>query len=98
MRTLIILFLVWLAAASAPLPAAAQGEPCFADWAAASAVVKAEGLVTVDQLTKLAPARLGGDVVRTTLCETRAGYVYKLVIRDAAGQIKTITVDAKKPF
>ena len=98
MRKLKNLVIILLAATLVPLAAFGQSEPCFADWSAAGAVVKSEGLVTVDQLTKLARAKLGGEVVRTTLCESKGGYVYKLVIRDASGQINTVTVDAKKPF
>ena len=98
MRTLKNLAFVLLAATLAPLAAFGQSEPCFADWSAAGAVVKSEGLVTVDQLTKLARSKLGGEVVRTTLCESKGGYVYKLVMREPSGQLNTITVDAKKPF
>lgn len=61
-------------------------------------MVKAEGLVTIDQLTKLAPAKLGGEIVRSSLCESKAGFVYKLVVRTVGGQMKSIEVDAKHPF
>ncbi len=78
--------------------ATAHAETCFADWSAASTIAKAESLVPIDQLAKLAPSKLGGDVVRSSLCETNTGFVYKLVVRDKAGELKTLTVDAKQPF
>jgi uncharacterized membrane protein YkoI len=98
MRTLKNLAVAVLAATLAPLAAFGQSDPCFADWATAGAVVKAQGLVTVDELTKQAPAKLGGEVVRSTLCESKGSYRYKLVIRDPAGHVKTVTVDARMPF
>jgi uncharacterized membrane protein YkoI len=81
-----------------PLGASAQSGTCFSDWSAASAIVKAQDFVTPDQLSRLAPAKLGGDIVRSSLCETPNGYVYKLVIRDSTGQLKALTVDARRPF
>ncbi len=91
--TLLLLGLTW-----ASLAAQAADDACFSDWAAASVLVKAEGLVTIEQLTKLAPSKLGGQIVRSTLCEAKTGYVYKLVVRTSAGQMKSIEVDARQPF
>jgi len=82
---------------SAPF-AASAADACFSDWSAASILVKAEGLVTIDQLTTAASAKLGGEIVRSTLCETKAGFVYKLVVRTKNGQMKAVSVDAKNPF
>lgn len=76
----------------------AQGDACFSDWAAAAIVIKAESLMTVEELTQLAPSKLAGNVVRTSLCENDRGFIYKLVIKDKSGQIKLLTVDAKSPF
>jgi uncharacterized membrane protein YkoI len=87
----ILLGLIWASAASA-------ADACFSDWSAASIMVKTEGLVTLDQLTKLAPAKLGGEIVRSSLCEARTGFVYKLVVRTKDGQMRSISVDAKHPF
>jgi uncharacterized membrane protein YkoI len=105
MRTLIIPIIMLSVAVQSPCARAQTGAQtgaptvgCFADWSEAAAVVKAEGLVTVEQLTKLAPAKLGGDIVRTTLCNTESGYTYKLVIRSASGKMSTVSVDAKNPF
>jgi hypothetical protein len=84
--------------AAAPISASAEADACFADWSAATIVIKAESLVTVDQLTKLAPAKFGGDIVRTTLCEAKSGFIYKIVVKDRGGQLRLWTVDAKHPF
>ena len=94
MRTVLIL----LATTWALNVSWAQTSACFADWSAASAVVKSQGLMTLDQLTKLAPAKLGGEIVRSALCEGENGHVYRLVIRNREGQLKTVVVDAKHPF
>ena len=82
----------------ASFAAFAANDACFSDWSAASILVKAEGLVTIEQLTKLAPSKLGGEIVRSTLCETKTGFVYKLVVRDKSGIVKSLIVDAKHPF
>lgn len=98
MHTMRLPLLILLGTTWASFGAVAQADACFSDWSAASIIVKAESLVTVEQLTKLAPAKLGGDVVRSALCETKSGFVYKLVIRDKTGQLKSHVVDAKHPF
>ena len=90
---LLLLGLTW-----ASFAVSAANDACFSDWSAASILVKAEGLVTIEQLTKLAPAKLGGEIVRSTLCEAKTGFVYKLVVRTTGGQMKSIEVDAKHPF
>lgn len=74
------------------------GETCMADWSQAASVVRKEGLTTVEQLLKLAHKSGAGDIVRTTLCEDAGTYVYRLVVKDRNGQLKTLTVDARKPF
>jgi uncharacterized membrane protein YkoI len=76
----------------------AQSSACFSDWSAAAAVVKSEGLVTLDELTKLAPSKFGGEIVRSALCESEKGHVYRLTIRDANGRLMSVVVDAKHPF
>jgi uncharacterized membrane protein YkoI len=84
--------------ASTASVAAAENGTCFTDWAAASRVVATEGLVTLDQLSKSSQDKLGGDIVRSSLCEASSGYVYKLVVRDAQGRLKNVLLDAKTPF
>jgi uncharacterized membrane protein YkoI len=92
------LLLILLGTTWASIGALAQTGACFSDWSQASVIVKAEGLVTIEQLTKAGAARLGGEIVRSTLCEGKSGYVYKLVVRDAQGQLKNVILDAKTPF
>ncbi len=85
----------------APAAAFAQAGACFSDWSTAGAVVKSHALVPVDQLTKLAPSKLGGEIVRISLCEAHdgaPGFVYRLILREAGGGLKTHTLDAKHPF
>jgi hypothetical protein len=77
---------------------AAEDVTCYRDWSTASEIVRTEGLVTVDRLVAEAPERLGGDIVRTILCRAERGYFYRLVIRDQAGQLRGVIVDAKRPF
>ncbi len=77
---------------------AAAGETCFADWSVASPIVKKEGLVAVEQLTPTAKMRFNGDVVKVTLCEDNGVYIYRLIVKDSRGNLKTETVDAKNPF
>lgn len=71
---------------------------CFADWSVASPIVKKEGLLSVEELTPLVKRRMNGDVVKVTLCQEGSGYVFRLVIKDGSGNLKTVTVDAKNPF
>lgn len=87
--------LVLFATATASARAA---ETCMADWSVAAAVVRKEGLTTVEQLMKLAHKSGAGDIVRTTLCEDAGTFVYRLVVKDRNGQLKSLTVDARKPF
>ncbi len=75
--------------------AAALAEDCFADWGAAGAIVRAQKLMTVSELSKLAGAEVAGAILKTTLCKDGDDYIYKLVVRDAKGQLKTVVVDAR---
>ncbi len=81
-------------------PAAAQMDvpKCLNDWSEASVVVRREGLVTVEQLVKQAPAHLGGDIVRVALCQSDTGFFYRLVVRDGSGSIRQVILDARQPF
>jgi uncharacterized membrane protein YkoI len=85
------------AAALATQTGAARGG-CIPDWSVAAPLVKKEGLVTVEQLTAMARSELAGDIVKTTLCEEKGGYVFRLVVRAPDGQLKSVTVDARTPF
>ncbi len=82
-----------LMAGAAPGSAGAA-ETCYADWGAASQIVKQFKLITVDQLTKASAGQLGGQLVKTTLCKDGDDYIYKIVVRDAKGQMKTVVLGA----
>lgn len=75
--------------------ASARAEDCYADWGTAGAVVRREKLVTVQQLSQPGAAGVPGEIVKTTLCKDGDDYIYKLVVRDANGQLKTVVIDAR---
>jgi uncharacterized membrane protein YkoI len=77
---------------------AGAGETCIADWSVAAGVVRKEGLATVEQLSQLARSSGAGEIVKTTLCEGEGSYRYRIVVKDGKGQLKSLVVDAKKPF
>jgi uncharacterized membrane protein YkoI len=76
------------------------GDPdkCYADWSQAAALVRQEGLVAVDELTRLARERHQSEVIKTTLCLDGDRYVYRLVIRRHHGPLHVVIVDARQPF
>lgn len=73
-------------------------DACIEDWSKAAPIVRAEGLATVETVTKLAAARVAGDVVKVTLCRDGDRYVYQLVVRAGSGRHSSLTVDAIEPF
>jgi uncharacterized membrane protein YkoI len=84
------------AAALTSMPVSAGS--CYADWSIAAPIVRKEGLTSVEVLSRLAETRISGDIVKTTLCEEKGGFVYRLVIRDLNGRFQSRTVDARTPF
>lgn len=92
-----ILSIAALLAAAGSYESAIAGD-CYADWSVAAPIVRKEGLATVETLSAQARAKLSGDIVKTTLCEEKGGFVYRLVIRDPKGGYKSKTVDARMPF
>jgi hypothetical protein len=95
-----LLAVLTVAAAAAAGPAMADGpSKCFTSWSEAAPIVKREALAAVEQVSALArPSLSGAEIIKTTLCEQQGRYVYHLVIREAAGQIKLVAVDARSPF
>jgi hypothetical protein len=87
-----------LLAAAALTPIRAEAGGCYADWSVAAPIVHKEGLATVETLSRLAQSRISGDIVKTTPCEEKGSFVYRLVIRDSQGRLKNRTVDARAPF
>ncbi len=78
-------------------PALAKA-PCYDDWSDAAVVVEKNKLVKVAELDSMVRDKLGGRIVKTTLCPTEKGYVYKIVVRKSGGQLQRVSVDAKTPF
>jgi hypothetical protein len=81
-----------IGALSVPVAASAT---CFNDWGTAGAIVRKEGLITIEQLAADRKADSLGDIVKATLCLEDEGYIYRLVVRDKTGQLKSVTVQAQ---
>ncbi|MEQ1670226.1 MAG: hypothetical protein ABL893_05160 [Hyphomicrobium sp.] len=96
MRAIVLAGLTALAAALPP-GAPARAEECMTDWGQAGEIVRREKLLTVQQLSQPGPAQLPGQIVKTTLCKDGDDYIYKVVVREAGGQLKTLVVDARRP-
>ncbi len=71
---------------------------CYSDWSIAAPIVRKEGLATVETLARRAQTKISGDIVKTTLCQEKGGFVYRLLIRDPKGRLTNKTVDARSPF
>lgn len=90
----------WALAAFLVLPAwpgRAAAEECLTDWGAAGAIVRSQKLVPVAELSKSQAVGAAEEIVKATLCRDGDDYIYKLVLRDTKGQLKTVVVDARKP-
>ncbi|MGE8941227.1 hypothetical protein ACO2I3_04875 [Leptospira interrogans] len=74
-----------------------KGSKCFSNWSEAAQVVKKEQLVDVEQLNRFAQARLGGKIVRSTLCAIGQRFLYRVVVRPANGPLKSLAIDAREP-
>jgi uncharacterized membrane protein YkoI len=98
MRRIIILIVAFVASIASPAFAAPDEKACYPDWSVAAPIVKREGLIPVEQLTPLARFSLNGEILKVTLCFEAGNYVFRLVVRGAKGDLKTVTVDAKDPF
>jgi hypothetical protein len=87
-----------LIAVAAIIPPAVATDVCIADWSIAAPIVHAQGLTTVEALSRMAATELPGIIVKTTLCEENGAFVYRLLVRDAGGKLTNRTVDARAPF
>jgi hypothetical protein len=94
-RTRIIFALLPVVVALHPVGAAAT---CITDWSIAAPIVHKEGLATVEALSRLAVAKIAGVIVKTTLCEEKGAFVYRILVRDERGKLTNRTVDARTPF
>jgi uncharacterized membrane protein YkoI len=93
MRRLTLLVFALLLAG---VPARAESR-CINDWSEAAPIVRQEGLYTVEKLTSEARSAIKGSIVKTTLCQDNGVWMYRLIVR-VKGNLKMMTVDAKKPF
>jgi len=71
---------------------------CFDDWSVAASAVKRNGLVSVEELSARAKKKLSGQIVKTTLCRTKQGFAYLVVVRTLEGRLETFWTDARNPF
>ena len=78
--------------------AVAADATCYSDWSVAAVIVQQQGLMPVEKLTAAARNKLNGDILKTTLCTEKDGYVYRLVVRGPDGRLTPMTVDARNPF
>lgn len=78
-------------------PTAFADSRCINDWSEAAPIVRREGLYTVEKLTREASGNIKGNIIKTTLCQDDGTWVFRLIVR-VKGNLKVMTVDAKKPF
>jgi uncharacterized membrane protein YkoI len=77
---------------------AVAADNCLSDWTAARQIVSAQNLLTVEQLADHAGDQIqGGQIIKTTLCYENGSYIYRLVVRDPKGQLKSVAIDARGP-
>ncbi len=87
---------VAMAAAAVILPSGpSHADDCLNDWGMAGQIVRRENLITVEEVSRSLAADGIGELVKTTLCRSDAGYFYRLVIRSPTGQLKTTVMTAK---
>lgn len=79
-------------------PTVARDTICIERWSDAAPVVAKQRLVNIEKLSAKAPKKLGGSIVKATLCKTNGSYTYSLVVRTTKGKLKSMTVDARNPF
>ena len=94
LRALLLAAAAVLSAANAVKPTIA-GPDCVADWSTAVQIVEKEHLLTVGQVAAAHAGAIPGKIVKTTLCREKDGFVYRLVIRNPAGRLQNIVVDAQ---
>jgi uncharacterized membrane protein YkoI len=86
-----------LGAMAGVAPASAQ-QTCIRDWSEAGPIVRREGLAPIERVGRLARDRSSVEIVRSTLCRDQDRYVYRLTVRGDGGALRTLVVDARKPF
>lgn len=71
---------------------------CITDWSIAASLVEQEGLVKIERLARMARDNLAGEIVKTSLCAGKDGWSYRLVVRGTGGGLKSLVLDARRPF
>ena len=87
-----------LAAALPSQSSAGEEQSCITDWSIAAPIVRKEGLVSVEELSAQIRERLKSSIVKTTLCQEKGAYAFRLVVRGAQGELKSLKLDAREPF
>ncbi len=73
-----------------------HAQECLADWGIAGEIVRRQGLVTVDEVAREILPGGRGQILKSTLCRKGTGYVYKVVVRDGKGQLRSMVVPAQR--
>lgn len=97
-RPLHIAILVAATLAQAAHARASEADKCYPSWTEAAPIVKREQLVSAKDVHEQARKRQIGEPIRITLCEEKGQFVYRLVLQDASGKVKNLTVNARRPF
>ena len=94
-----IAFATFAGLAASPLPVAEDGvRPCLDDWSVAGRIVRERALVPPKRIRKLARKAYPGELIKMALCKNGERHYYRLVIFEASGKLRTITIDAASPF
>jgi uncharacterized membrane protein YkoI len=76
---------------------AVAGTKCWADWSDAAVIVRRETLMPIERANKFARDKHpGAEVIKVTLCEEQGKFVYRLLLRERQGQLKTELLDARQ--
>jgi hypothetical protein len=79
-------------------PAAIAQQTCIVDWSEAGPIVRREGLASIERVGRLVRDRQSEELVTSALCRAEDRYYYRLTVRGGQGTLRTMLVDARKPF
>jgi uncharacterized membrane protein YkoI len=69
---------------------------CWTDWSEAAQIVRREALTPIERVNQLARDKHpGAEVIKVTLCEEHGKFVYRLLLRERRGQVKSELLDAR---
>jgi uncharacterized membrane protein YkoI len=70
---------------------------CWTDWSDAAIIVRRETLMPVERVSKLAGAKHpGATIIKVTLCEEHGQFIYRLLLLDRQGLVKSELLDARQ--